>query len=173
MTTETPKQWTKRMWCLSISGIRSVNHIKITGNYLIKWQNYGLIEHLRIEKNVSVSFYNGFNILSSWMYFCTYLFFPGLAHCQSARWKGEVEMWGIINRVWQAASSERSLLMVDWQVEWEGHTCVASVFSLLLVSLGLLSLVLKMSGWDKKKIIHHDLKESDTCLDVSCVVLFI
>lgn len=100
------------------------------------------MEHVPTEKTAAVASYNGLSTH----------FFPGLAHCHSARWKGEVEMWGIINRVWQAASSERSLLIVDWQVDCEGHTCAASVFSLELVSLGLTIIFLKIWGVAWKRL---------------------
>ncbi len=73
-----------------------------------------------------------------------YIFFPGLVYCQSARRKGEAEMWGIINRIGQAASSRLcSRCLADKRSV--RVTCVVSVFS-LFVSLVSLFLFLEIIG---------------------------
>lgn len=68
-------------------------------------------------------------------------------------------MLGIINRIWQAASSKRLLSMFDWQEQCEGHTCVASlIFSVFSPSLCCsYSLKLLVVGAATKKMTHKGL----------------
>lgn len=99
-----------------------------------------------------------------------HVFSLGLAYCQSATREGEADMRRIINRIWQAASSQCLTDKRNVRV-----TRVASVFSLFLVSIALLFLFVEIVGsWSgTKKDDPRRSKEFDACLDVSCVVLFV